>query len=83
MKKQLASNVTNSSIDRMYDLAMKGGALGAKISGAGGGGFLLVYCERDKQDTLRESLKEYRELPFLLEKYGSKIIFDQTRYDIK
>jgi D-glycero-alpha-D-manno-heptose-7-phosphate kinase len=67
----------------MYDLAMKGGALGAKISGAGGGGFLLVYCERDKQDKLRESLKEYRELPFLLEKFGSKIIFDQTRYDIK
>jgi D-glycero-alpha-D-manno-heptose-7-phosphate kinase len=82
-KKKLASNVTNPAIDRMYDLAMKGGALGAKISGAGGGGFLLVYCERDKQDNLRESLKEYRELPFLLEKFGSKIIFDQTRYDIK
>ncbi|HEY3250197.1 MAG TPA: GHMP kinase [Ignavibacteria bacterium] len=83
LKKQLASNVTNPEIDRMYSLAIKGGALGAKISGAGGGGFLLVYCERDKQDHLRESLKEYRELPFLLEKYGSKIIFDQTRYDIK
>jgi len=83
MKKQLAPNVTNPSIDKMYELAMKGGALGAKISGAGGGGFLLVYCERDKQDNLRESLKEYRELPFLLEKFGSKIIFDQTRYDIK
>lgn len=83
LKKNLASNVTNTAIDKMYDLAIEGGALGAKISGAGGGGFLLVYCERDKQDILRESLKEYRELPFLLEKYGSKIIFDQTRYDIK
>lgn len=83
MKKHLASNVTNPEIDKMYDLAMDGGALGAKISGAGGGGFLLVYCERDKQDTLRRSLRKYRELPFLLEKYGSKIIFDQTRYDIK
>ncbi len=83
MKKQLASNVTNPEIDKMYDLAMAGGALGAKISGAGGGGFLLVYCERDKQDSLRRSLRKYRELPFLLEKYGSKIIFDQTRYDIK
>ncbi len=83
MKKQLASNVSNPEIDKMYNLAMKGGALGAKISGAGGGGFLLVYCERDKQDNLRRSLREYRELPFLLEKYGSKIIFDQTRYDIK
>ncbi|MCI0449572.1 MAG: GHMP kinase [Chlorobi bacterium] len=83
MKKQLAANVTNPEIDKMYKLAMNGGALGAKISGAGGGGFLLVYCERDKQDNLRRTLREYRELPFLLEKYGSKIIFDQTKYDIK
>lgn len=83
MKKQLASNVSNPDIDKMYDLSMKGGALGAKISGAGGGGFLLVYCERDLQDTLRKSMKEYRELPFLLEKFGSKIIFNHTRYDIK
>jgi D-glycero-alpha-D-manno-heptose-7-phosphate kinase len=83
MKKLLASNVSNPSIDRMYELAMEGGALGAKISGAGGGGFLLVYCERDMQDKLRRTLHEYRELPFLLEKFGSKIIFDQTRYDIK
>ncbi len=83
MKKQLASNVSNPEIDKMHTLAMEGGALGAKISGAGGGGFLLVYCERDKQDTLRRSLRQYRELPFFLEKYGSKIIFDQTRYDIK
>lgn len=83
MKKQLASNVSNPAIDKMHSLAMDGGALGAKISGAGGGGFLLVYCERDKQDTLRRSLRPYRELPFFLEKYGSKIIFDQTRYDIK
>ncbi|MCX7877609.1 MAG: GHMP kinase [Ignavibacteria bacterium] len=82
-KKQLASNVSNPEIERMYELAMDAGALGAKISGAGGGGFLLVYCERDKQDKLRKALSEYRELPFLLEKYGSKIIFDQTRYDIK
>jgi len=83
MKKNLSSNVSNSEIDKMHKLAMDGGALGAKISGAGGGGFLLVYCERDMQDTLRRHMKEYRELPFLLENFGSKVIFDQTRYDIK
>lgn len=83
LKKQLASNVSNPEIDKMHSLAMEGGALGAKISGAGGGGFLLVYCERDKQDNLRRALRQYRELPFYLEKHGSKIIFDQTRYDIK
>lgn len=83
LKKHLASNVSNEEIDRMHSLAMDGGAIGAKISGAGGGGFLLVYCERDKQDNLRRALNQYRELPFYLEKHGSKIIFDQTRYDIK
>ena len=83
LKKELASNVTNPEIEKMHDAAIKGGALGAKISGAGGGGFLMVYCERNNQDRLRESMKGYRELPFLLEGYGSKIIFNQTRYDIK
>lgn len=83
LKKQLAPNISNPAIDEMYEKAMNAGALGAKISGAGGGGFMLVYCERDKQDNLRKALSNYRELPFLLEKYGSKIIFDQTRYDIK
>ncbi len=82
-KKKLSSNITNPEIEKMYSSAMDGGALGAKIAGAGGGGFLIVYCERDKQDKLRKSLKKYRELPFLLEKFGSKIIFNQTRYDIK
>ena len=82
-KKKLAANVTNASIDKMYETAMGAGALGAKISGAGGGGFLLIYCQRDRQDGLRKAMKEYRELPFLLEKYGSRIIFNQTRYDIK
>ncbi len=83
MKKRLAKSITNPNIEKMYEQAMTGGAVGGKIAGAGGGGFLLVYCERDKQDRLRESLKEYRELPFLLEKFGSKIIFNQSRYDIK
>jgi D-glycero-alpha-D-manno-heptose-7-phosphate kinase len=82
-KKNLSSNVTNPEIEKMYETATNSGALGAKISGAGGGGFLLVYCERDKQDKLRRAMREYRELPFLLEKMGSKIIFNQTRYEIK
>lgn len=82
-KKKLASNVTNPEIERMHDIALNSGALGAKISGAGGGGFLLVYCERTHQDKLRNAMKEFRELPFLLEKFGSRIIFNQSKYDIK
>ena len=83
LKKKLAEKVSNPDIDKMVDIAMNAGAEGAKISGAGGGGFLLVYCERNHQDRLRTAMKSYRELPFLLEKFGSKVIFDQTRYDIK
>lgn len=83
LKKKLAKKVSNSEIDKMVEKALEGGAVGAKISGAGGGGFLMVFCERNNQDRLREAMSEYRELPFLLEKFGSKIIFNQTRYDIK
>jgi D-glycero-alpha-D-manno-heptose-7-phosphate kinase len=83
LKKKLASNVSNPEIERMHDIALNSGALGAKISGAGGGGFLLVYCERNHQDKLRKAMKDYRELPFLLEKFGSRIIFNQSRYEIK
>jgi D-glycero-alpha-D-manno-heptose-7-phosphate kinase len=83
MKKLLAANITNPDIDEMYDKAIQGGALGAKISGAGGGGFLLVYCERHNQDRLRYAMSEYRELPFLLDKFGSRIIFNISRYEIK
>lgn len=83
LKKKLASNVSNSGIDEMYETAMEAGALGAKISGAGGGGFFLIYCPRNNQDGLRKAMRKYRELPFLLEKHGSRIIFNQTGYDIK
>lgn len=83
LKKHLASNITNGEIDEMYERSLKGGALGGKIAGAGGGGFLLSYCTRDRQDSLRTSMNVYREMPFLLEPHGSKIIFDYQRYNWK
>ena len=83
LKKSLANGISNPTIDAMYDAALAGGALGGKISGAGGGGFLMVYCRRPDQDNLRESLKCYREMPFMLEPHGSKVIFNQERYSWK
>lgn len=80
LKKMLASGVTNPRIDEMYEHARAGGAVGGKISGAGGGGFLLCYCRRPDQDNLRESLAEYREMPFMMEPFGSRVIFHQERY---
>lgn len=76
LKKQLASGITNEKIDGMYQKAIDAGALGGKITGAGGGGFLLLYCPLEKQDAVREALSELRELPFNLTKNGSKVIFN-------
>lgn len=79
MKRQLASKITDSYIDRMYESARSSGALGGKISGAGGGGFLMLYVPRGKQDSVRKALRDYREFPFMLEPYGSRIIFNIKR----
>jgi len=83
LKKQLANGVSNEEIDNMYARARAGGALGGKIAGAGGGGFLMVYCRRPDQDNLRDALGDYREMPFLLEPHGSRVIFNQERYNWK
>jgi len=81
LKKQLSSNVTNSEIDDMYQIARRAGAIGGKISGAGGGGFLLLYCPTARKDQVRNSLNRLRELPFHFQECGSRIIFDSgTRY---
>ncbi len=79
LKKQMASRVSNSTIDAMYETACRAGAIGGKISGAGGGGFLLLYCPRQKQDEVRSALQGLTELPFHLERDGSKIIFNYRR----
>ena len=81
VKKRLASNITNGDIDGLYKKALDAGAVGGKISGAGSGGFLLLYCPMEKQDSLRDTLKAYRELPFLLSRDGSKVVFNTRGYE--
>lgn len=79
LKKRLASNVSNGAIDDIYQAARRAGALGGKISGAGGGGFLLLYCPYERQAAVREALHALQELPFEIEAHGSKVIFDYQR----
>jgi D-glycero-alpha-D-manno-heptose-7-phosphate kinase len=79
LKKQLASQISNGEIDNWYNRAMQAGALGGKITGAGGGGFLLLYCRTGKRNAVREALRNLRELPFRLEPDGTKIIFNYRR----
>jgi D-glycero-alpha-D-manno-heptose-7-phosphate kinase len=75
LKRGLASRISNPSIDAMYASARRAGALGGKITGAGGGGFLLLYCERGSQQAVREALNGLRQVPFRLEPEGSKVVF--------
>ena len=78
LKKRLASQISNGDIDDMYSAARRAGATGGKLTGAGGGGFLLLYCPRDRQEAVREALG-LQELPFSLGQDGSKVIFDYQR----
>lgn len=75
LKKQLVDSISNDKIDEHYRKARDAGALGGKILGAGGGGFLLLYCEEQCQKKVREILSELKEVPFDLEPQGSKIIY--------
>jgi D-glycero-alpha-D-manno-heptose-7-phosphate kinase len=79
LKKRLASKITNGAIDAMYQQSLRAGALGGKITGAGGGGFLLLYCAHERQSEVRKALAPLRELPFRFESDGSKIIFNVRR----
>jgi len=79
LKRQLASGITNGTIDAMYDAARRAGATGGKITGAGGGGFLLIYCPDGRRQAVREALGQLQELPFRFEPEGSKVIFNYRR----
>jgi len=83
-KKRLAPGISNVQIDQWYELAKRNGAIGGKISGAGGGGFLMLYCEEDKR-RLREALRDagLRELNFRFEFEGSKVVFDIVSRDAR
>lgn len=75
LKKQLASSISNNKIDEYYKKALGAGALGGKVLGAGGGGFLLLYCPKERQPQVKEALNHLRELEFSFEPEGSKIIY--------
>lgn len=81
LKQQLASKISNDDINRAYQQAMQNGALGGKLLGAGGSGFLLFYCEKECQDQVRNALAPLRELKFRFESEGSKIIYVGDEYD--
>lgn len=75
LKRSMASAISNGLVDKYYDIAMASGAKGGKLLGAGGGGFLLFYCEKEHQSRLRSALSDLIELPFSMESGGTKVIY--------
>jgi D-glycero-alpha-D-manno-heptose-7-phosphate kinase len=78
-KRTLASGVSNSQIDQAVDDALAAGATGAKVTGAGGGGFLLVVCTLERQRAVRVALSDMRELPVKIDPTGSRVVFNVHR----
>jgi D-glycero-alpha-D-manno-heptose-7-phosphate kinase len=74
LKKSLSNKISNMDMDDLYAVAMKNGALGGKLLGAGGGGFFLFYCKKKQQNKLRIALNKFKEITFNFEKNGSMSI---------
>lgn len=79
LKRTLAGGVSNPEIDRAYELALQNGALGGKLLGAGGGGFLLFYCEPEKQERVRVALG-LRPFDFSFERDGASVVYIGDKY---
>jgi D-glycero-alpha-D-manno-heptose-7-phosphate kinase len=82
-KKRISSKISNSNIDDLYNMARSNGALGGKITGAGGGGFLLLYCPELRQQKVREAFVAYRvpELSFGFDVEGARIVINDPFLD--
>lgn len=74
LKRGLTSQISTKSIDSIYNKALSLGALGGKLLGAGGGGFLLFYVKPDNQKRLREALSELLYVPFKFENFGTRVL---------
>jgi D-glycero-alpha-D-manno-heptose-7-phosphate kinase len=82
-KKRISGKISNPRIDHLYDLARRHGALGGKIAGAGGGGFLLLYCELEQQQGVRSALhaEGIQEMAFAFDKNGAQVIVNDPFID--
>ena len=83
IKKDLSKLISNNKIDELYNYGINNGALGGKLLGAGGAGFLLFYVPEEKQLKFIKSIKRSVIVPFNFEKEGSKIIFNDQKIKIQ
>ncbi len=74
LKRQTGGAISTNSIDELYDKGMKAGALGGKLLGAGGGGFLVFYVQKENQERVKEAMKDLLYVPFRFEDGGTRVI---------
>lgn len=75
LKRQTGGKISNDSIDALYERGIKAGALGGKLLGAGGGGFLVFYVQPEKQNAVSEAMKDLLYVPFAFENGGTQILY--------
>ncbi len=75
LKKSLTSGISNGIVDEMYNKGIEAGAIGGKLLGAGGAGFILFYCPKERQPEFRERMGNINEMSFHFDDFGSKIIY--------
>jgi len=82
-KKRISGKISNPRIDHLYELARRSGAIGGKITGAGGGGFLLLYCESERQEAVRSALhvEGVQEMAFAFDNNGTQVIVNDPFID--
>jgi D-glycero-alpha-D-manno-heptose-7-phosphate kinase len=80
-KRSLSASVSNSDVDDLYQAAIAAGAIGGKLTGAGGGGFLLLFVPPDRQERVRDTLNKLIHVPFRFEFSGSQILFADTEQE--
>jgi D-glycero-alpha-D-manno-heptose-7-phosphate kinase len=83
LKKQISSQISNARIDQIYETARNQGAPGGKLTGAGGGGFLLLFCPRDCQQAVRNSMREFglKEMRFQFDLAGTRVVYNDPFFD--
>ena len=80
LKKSLALGISNPLIDDVYDRAMKAGATGGKLLGAGGAGFMIFYVPEAKQNDVRTTLMDLREMDFEMDNSGATIVMTDREF---
>jgi len=79
IKRSLTNKISNNQIDEIYQTARRAGAIGGKLLGAGGGGFILLFAEPEIQPKIKEALKNYLYVPFNFESMGSQVVMYTTQ----